>query len=105
MNHGIVDVFAYQEALLLEAVFGLVVLTMVWMGFRRWLQHRVRIERLIAEQTAERSAHCVATMERVEERLKAIERLVSDGATQGIQRIDDPSPGSLHASGFKRDEA
>lgn len=32
MHHGIVDVFAYQEALLIEAVFGVVLLAMLWAG-------------------------------------------------------------------------
>jgi hypothetical protein len=37
VSHSIVDVFAYQEALLIEAVFGIALLAMIWVGFRRWL--------------------------------------------------------------------
>lgn len=33
MNHGIADVFAFQEALLIDAVFGIALLTMMWSAF------------------------------------------------------------------------
>lgn len=82
VGHGIVDVFAYQEALLIEAVFGIALLTMIWIGFRRWLQYKERTSRLIAEKTAERDAQYVAHMERVEARLKAIEEIVTDGGAK-----------------------
>ena len=78
MDRGIVDVFAFQEALLIEAVFAVVILAMVWVGFRRWLQHKERMGRLIADQTAQ--------IERVEERLKSIEQIVGDG---GIKALPD----------------
>ena len=76
MSHGIVDVFAFQEALLIEAVFGIALLTMIWVGFRRWLQHKERMGRLIAEQTAERAGQHGAQMARVEARLNAVEQIV-----------------------------
>jgi len=78
VDRGIVDVFAFQEALLIEAVFAVVILAMVWVGFRRWLQHKERMGRLIADQTAQ--------IERVEERLKSIEQIVGDG---GIKALPD----------------
>ena len=77
MNHGIVDVFAFQEALLIEAVFGVVILTMLWIGFRRWLQHKERMGRLIAEQNA-------AHIARVEERLEAVEQIVGEGGAKAL---------------------
>ena len=106
MNHGIVDVFAFQEALLIEAVFGVALLVMIWVGFRRWLQHKERMGRLIAEQTAERAAQYGARMERVEERLKAVEQIVTGGDAQSAAQLDalhtnplsDPNPkrGEIH---------
>ena len=82
MNHGMIDVFAFQEALLLEAVIGITLLAMVWVGFRRWLQYKERMGRLIAEQTAERAAQYGAQVERVEARLKVVEQIVThDGQT------------------------
>ena len=89
MGHGIVDVFAYQEALLIEAVVGLALLTMLWVAFRRWLQHKENIGRLIADQTAERSAQYGVQMERVEARLIAIEQILT-GSAQAAELIDAP---------------
>jgi hypothetical protein len=88
MNHGIVDVFAFQEALLVEAIFGIALLAMIWVGFRRWLQHKEKMGRLIAEQTAERAAQNGAQMERVEARLKAVEQIVCDGGAHTPAQID-----------------
>jgi hypothetical protein len=85
VHHGMVDVFAYQEALLIEAIFGVALLAMIWIGFRRWLQHKEKMGRLIAEQTAaQRDAH----MERVEARLKVVEQIVNDGGIQTAAQID-----------------
>ena len=78
MDHPIVDVFAFQEPLLVEAVLAIALLAMIWAGFRRWLQYKERMGRLIAEQTAEGDAR----MERVEARLKAVEQIVSNGDVQ-----------------------
>jgi hypothetical protein len=88
MNHGVVDVFAFQEALFIEAVFGIALLAMIWAGFRRWLQHKEKMGRLIAEQTAERAAQYGAQMERVETRLKAVEEIVADGGGETAAQID-----------------
>jgi hypothetical protein len=87
VGHGIVDVFAYQEALLIEAVFGIAILVMIWAGFRRWIRHKEDASRLMAEQTAERAAEFGALVERVEARLKAVEQLVTDGG-QAPAQID-----------------
>ena len=88
MNHGIVDVFAFQEALLMEAIFGIALLTIIWVGFRRWLEHKERLGRLIAEQTAERAAQYAAQIGRVEGRLKALEQIVTDGGAQTAAQIE-----------------
>jgi len=95
VNHGIVDVFAFQEALLIEAVFGIALLTMIWVGFRRWLQHKEKMGRLMAEQMAERTVEQGARMERVEARLKAVEQIVADGGTQAVPQIDALSTNPL----------
>jgi hypothetical protein len=87
VDHGIVDVFAYQEALLIEAAFGIALLVMIWVGFRRWLQHKEKMGQLIARDTAERAAQYGAHMERVEARLKAVEQLVTDDGTETAAQI------------------
>jgi hypothetical protein len=76
VNHGIVDVFAFQEALLIEAVFGIALLAMVWVGFRRWLRHKEEMGRLMAQNGS--------AIERVEARLQAIEQALADGRVQMV---------------------
>lgn len=78
MDHGIVDVFAFQEALFIEAILAIALLAIIWAGFRRWLQYKEKMGRLIAEQTAERAAQYCAQVERVEARLNEIEQIVTD---------------------------
>jgi len=99
VDHPIVDVFAFQEALLVEAVLAIALLAMIWAGFRRWLQYKERMGRLIAEQTAEGDAR----MERVEARLKAVEQIVSNGDVQTQMGVTatNASPDPV----AKRDEA
>lgn len=79
MSHGVIDAFAFQEALLIEVAFGLAILVMAWLGFRRWLQHKERMSRLLADQTAELAAHYGALVERVEARLAALEENRGEG--------------------------
>src|SRR6478672_4672620 len=99
MRHGVVEVFAYQETLLIMAVFGIALLAMIWVGFRRWLQHKENMGRLIADQTAERAAQYGARMEHVEARLKMVEQIVTDGDGQTGAQIDtlgtNPLPGPI----------
>ena len=104
MNHGIVDVFAYQEALLIEAVFGVALLTMLWIGFRRWLQHKEKMSWLIADQAAEHSAQHGAQMERIEARLNVIEQNMVEGAVKPDPQIDPPRAKPLPDANLKRDE-
>ena len=89
MNHGIVEVFAYQETLLIMAVFGIAILAMVWVGFRRWLQYKERMGRLSTEQ-----------LERVEARLKAVEHIVSSDRRETAAEIEarrtNPLPDMKH---------
>ena len=89
MHHGAIEVFAYQETLLLMAVFGIAVLAMTWAGFRRWLQYKEKTGWLVAQQIAERSSEYGTQMERVEARLKAIEQIVTDGGVQTVAQIED----------------
>ena len=95
MGHGIFDIFAFQEALLIEVIFTITILAMIWIGFRRWLQYKERMGRLIAEQTAERAAQYGAQMARVEARLEAIEQIVTDGGIQTTAQIDAPRANPL----------
>ena len=100
MSHGVVEVFAYQETLLIMSVLAIALFTMLWVGFRRWLQYKERMGRLLAEQMIERSAQYGANMERVEERLKAIEQIVTVGRVPTEAQVD-----ALPEPSLKRDEA
>jgi hypothetical protein len=93
-----VDVFAYQEALLIEAIFGVALLAMIWVGFRRWLQHKEKMGRQI---TAQYGAH----MARVEARLKVIEEIVTDGGAPTAAQIEALRTNPLPDPILKRDEA
>jgi hypothetical protein len=53
------------------------------------------VGRLIAEQTAERAAQYGAQMDCVEARLKAVERIVTDGDVQAAGQIDALSTNAL----------
>ena len=101
MKPGVVEVFAYQETLLMMAVFGIAILGMIWAAFRRWLRHKESIERLIAEQMVERVAQNDARMERVEARLEAVEQ----GGTQLPAQIDALPERPLPDPILKSDEA
>lgn len=95
MSHGMVEFFAYQETLLIMAVFGIAILAMIWIGFRRWLQSREKLDWLIAEQTAENAAKHRAHMERVEARLKAVEGIVNNGTAPAVAKIDTISKDAM----------
>lgn len=88
MKHGFVEVFAYQETLLIMAVFGIAILAMVWVGFRRWLQSKEKIDRLLGEQAAEQTAQFGAHFKHVEARLNAIEQIVSDAGMRTVPQIE-----------------
>lgn len=88
MDHGFVEVAAYQETLLIMTIFGIAMLAMLWVGFRRWLQHKEKMDRLFAEKAAERSAQFGAQMERVEARLTAMEGRVGDGRGEAAAEIE-----------------
>lgn len=80
MAHGAVEVVAYQETLMIMAVFGIAVLAMIWAGFRQWLRHKETSARHSDERTAEYAAQFRAQVERVEARMQAIEQMVTNGA-------------------------
>jgi hypothetical protein len=103
MDHGMVEVFAYQETLLMMAVFGIAILAMIWVGFRRWLQYKEKVDRLIAEQTAKRAAQYDARMGHLEARLEAVEQIAAGEDAQTPEQID-PRRGTLSDPILKRDQ-
>ena len=80
MEPRVVDVFAF--------VLAITFLGIMYSAFRRWLQHKEQMGKLIAEQTAERAARYGANIERVEARLRVVEQIVTDGGVQTAAQID-----------------
>ena len=57
-------------------------------AFQRWLQHKERMGKLIADQTAEKSAQYAAHVERIEARLRVVEQIVTDSGAQTAAQIE-----------------
>ena len=57
-------------------------------AFQRWLQHKERMGKLIADQTAEKAAQYASHVERIEARLRVVEEIVTDGGAQTAQQIE-----------------
>ncbi len=74
-------------------VFGLPALA--WAGsdmFKRWLKYREAVTAVLATQTAEKAAQYATKVERLEQRMAVMERILTDrSATLGdeIERLRD----------------
>jgi hypothetical protein len=54
--------------------------------FKRWLKHKEAMTQVIAAQTAEQAAQYAAHVERLEQRVRVLERIVTD---RGIELADE----------------
>ena len=61
-------------------------------AFQRWLQHKERMGKLIADQTAEKAAQYASHVERIEARLRVVEEIVTDGGAQTAAQIEALRP-------------
>ncbi|GGB34748.1 hypothetical protein GCM10011380_25220 [Sphingomonas metalli] len=64
--------------------------------FKRWLKHKETMSAALNAQTAERAAQYAAQTERLEQRVRVLERIVTDRGhdlSQEIERLrgDEPS--------------
>jgi hypothetical protein len=69
-------------------------------AFQRWLRHKELMGQLIAEKTAEKAAQYATHVERIEERLRVLEQIVTDGGAQTAAQIEalrDPPRRVSHA--------
>jgi len=60
--------------------------------FRRWLKHKEAMAAAITAETAERAAQYAAHTERLEERVRVLERIVTDrgiGVADEIEKLRD----------------
>jgi len=57
-------------------------------AFQRWLQHKEKMSKLIADQTAEKAAQYAQHVERIEQRLRVLEQIATDTGTQTAAQIE-----------------
>jgi E3 ubiquitin-protein ligase DOA10 len=60
--------------------------------FKRWLKYKEAYNAALSEQTAERAAQYAAKVERLEQRLAVLERILTDRSTrlgEEIERLRD----------------
>jgi len=55
-------------------------------AFEKWLRHREHMSELLAEQTAEKAAQYAAKTERLEQRVRVLERIITD---RGVAVADE----------------
>ncbi len=74
-------------------VVGLPVVGGIGSGmFNRWLKHKEAMTSALNAQTAEKAAQYAAHVERLEERVRVLERIVTDrglGLSEEIERLRD----------------
>jgi Tfp pilus assembly major pilin PilA len=68
--------------------------------FKRWLRHKEKMAEALNSQTAERAAQYAAHTERLEQRVRVLERIVTDKGLEvsdEIERLRDlPAPRPLN---------
>jgi hypothetical protein len=63
--------------------------------FKRWLRHKELMAEALNAQTAEKAAQYAAHTERLEQRVRVLERIVTDGSAKlaaEIEQLRDQSP-------------
>lgn len=63
--------------------------------FKRWLKHKEKMAEALSAQTAERAAQYAAHTERLEQRVRVLERIVTDKSmdlSDQIERLRDERP-------------
>lgn len=56
--------------------------------FKRWLKHKEAMTKALNEQTAEKAAQYAAQVERLEQRVRVLERIVTDRGTTLAHEIE-----------------
>lgn len=66
--------------------------TMLGIGyaaFERWLKHKEKMAKVLAQETAEKAAQYAAHVERLEQRVRVLERIAIDKGTHLAAEIED----------------
>jgi hypothetical protein len=81
--------FGYTILMLAFVVIGLpVILGIGSEMFKRWLKHRERMAELLNAQAAEKAAQYAAHNERLEQRVRVLERIATDRGADLSDEID-----------------
>jgi len=68
-------------------------------AFEAWLKHKEKMAKALTAETAERAAQYAAHTERLEQRMRVLERIVTDKGivvADEIERLRDERPASQH---------
>jgi hypothetical protein len=57
-------------------------------AFQQWLRHKEKMGQLLASETAEKAAQYAAHVERLEQRVRVLERIVTDRGADLSDQID-----------------
>lgn len=57
-------------------------------AFERWLKHKEGMTAALTQQTAEKAAQYAAHVERLEQRMRVLERIATDSGTDVAAEID-----------------
>jgi hypothetical protein len=64
-------------------------------AFERWLKHKEKMSQVLASETAEKAAQYAAHTERLEQRVRVLERIVTDrgiDVADEIEKLRDEAP-------------
>lgn len=68
----------------LPVVFGI-----GYAAFERWLKHKEKLAKALTQETAEKAAQYAAHVERLEQRVRVLERIAIDKGTHLAAEIED----------------
>jgi hypothetical protein len=57
-------------------------------AFQRWLQHKEKMSHLLAHETAEKAAQYAARTHELEERVRVLEQIATDGGVHTAAQIE-----------------
>lgn len=58
-------------------------------AFERWLKHKEKLAKALTQETAEKAAQYAAHVERLEQRVRVLERIAIDKGTHLAAEIED----------------
>lgn len=81
-----------EKVILILAFFVIVIPVVLGVAndmLKRWLRHKERAMELMASQTAEKAAQYASHVERLEQRMRVLERIATDRGADLAAQIED----------------